>query len=229
VFLLGSDIQGRDMLSRILEGSRISLTIGLVGVALSVVLGAILGTASGYLGGLFDDLVQRFIEIIQSMPTLPLWAAIAAALPPTMPVPQRYFLITIILSFVSWTGLARQVRGKVMGYSSLDYIAAARLAGCSHLRIILTHMLPNASSHIIVVSTLAVPSAILGETALSFLGLGMLPPAVSWGVLLRDAQQIQSVLLHPWLLIPALPIIITVTCYQFLGDGLRDAADPYSG
>jgi peptide/nickel transport system permease protein len=228
IFLFGSDVQGRDVLSRVLEGSRISLTIGLVGVALSVVFGAILGTASGYLGGLIDDLVQRFIEIIQSMPTLPLWAAIAAALPPTMPVPQRYLLITIILSFVSWTGLARQVRGKVMAYATLDYIAAARLAGSSHMRIILSHMLPNASSHIIVVGTLAVPGSILGETALSFLGLGMLPPAVSWGVLLRDAQQIQSVILHPWLLIPAVPIILTVTCYQFLGDGLRDAADPYS-
>lgn len=228
LYLLGADSQGRDLLSRLLEGSRISLTIGLAGVALGIVIGSLMGTASGYRGGTVDNIIQRMVEIIQAIPKLPLWAAFAAALPRTMPVVQRYFLISIILSLVDWPGLARQLRGKVMAYRTLDYVAAARLAGSGHLRIILTHMLPNAASHIIVVATFAVPGAILGETALSFLGLGMLPPAVSWGVLLKDAQQIDSVLLRPWLLIPAIPVILTVTCYQLLGDGLRDAADPYS-
>jgi peptide/nickel transport system permease protein len=228
LYLFGADSQGRDVLARVLEGSRISLTIGLLGVAISVVLGSIMGTISGYLGGAADNLIQRFIELLMSMPTLPLWAALAAALPQDMSVVRRYFYITIILSLVTWTGLARQVRGKVMAYRTLDYTLAARLAGASPLRIIFTHMLPNAISHIIVVATLAVPFSILGETALSFLGLGMLPPAVSWGVLLRDAQQVQVVEQHPWLLIPAAFVIIAVTCYQFLGDGLRDAADPYS-
>ena len=160
--------------------------------------------------------------------TLPLWAAIAAALPRTTTIVQRYFLITLVLSLVGWTSLARELRGKVMAYRSLDYIAAARLAGSSHLRIILSHMLPNAASHIIVVATLAVPYSILGETTLSFLGLGMLPPAVSWGVLLKDAQQLDSILIHPWMLLPAIPVIVTVAAYFLLGDGLRDAVDPYS-
>jgi peptide/nickel transport system permease protein len=227
-YLFGADQQGRDLLSRVLEGSRVSLTIGLVGVALSLVIGSLLGATSGYLGGAADNVIQRLIEIIRSMPTLPLWAAIAAALPRTTTVTQRYLLITIVISLVGWTGLARELRGKVMAYRVLDYIAAARLAGSSHLRIILTHMLPNAASHIIVVATLAVPASILGETTLSFLGLGMLPPAVSWGVLLKDTQQIDSVLLHPWMLIPAVPVVIAVACYFLLGDGLRDAIDPYS-
>jgi len=228
LFLLGADQQGRDLLSRILIGSRSSMKIGPVGVALSLVIGSILGATSGYLGGGVDNVIQRTIEIIRSVPTLPLWAAIAAALPRTTSVTQRYFLITVVLSLVAWTGLARELRGKVLGYRTLDYISAARLAGSSHLRIILNHMLPNSASHIIVVATLAVPAAILAETSLSFLGLGMLPPAVSWGVLLKDTQQIDSVLLHPWMLIPAIPVIITVACYFLLGDGLRDAIDPYS-
>ncbi|NDF96381.1 MAG: ABC transporter permease, partial [Proteobacteria bacterium] len=218
----------RDVLSRILVGSQVSLTVGLVGVFLSLTIGSVMGATSGYVGGTWDNVIQRTIEIIRSVPTLPLWAAIAAALPRTTTIVQRYFLITLVLSLVGWTGLARELRGKVMAYRSLDYIAAARLAGSSDLRIILAHMLPNAASHIIVVATLAVPYSILGETTLSFLGLGMLPPAVSWGVLLKDAQQLDSVLIHPWMLIPALPVVLTVACYFLLGDGLRDAVDPYS-
>lgn len=228
LFLIGADAQGRDLLSRILIGSGISLTVGLVGVAIVIVLGSILGTASGYLGGAADNLIQRFIELLSSMPTLPLFAAMAAALPQDMSVTQRFFFITVILSLIGWTGLARQVRGKVLAYRGLDYTNAARLAGASDLRIILTHMMPNAVSHIIVVAAFAIPATILGETSLSFLGLGMLPPAVSWGVLLRDAQQIQAVEQHAWLLLPAVPVILAVTSFQLLADGLRDAADPYS-
>ena len=228
LFVLGSDGQGRDLLSRLLVGSQVSLTVGLVGVILVLFLGSILGTASGYFGGTIDNLIQRFIELISSIPTLPLWAALAAILPRDMPVAKRYFFITIVLAIVGWTGLARQVRGKVLAYRTLDYTNAARLSGSSHMKIILTHMLPNAISHIIVVAAFAVPGAIAGETTLSFLGLGMLPPAVSWGVLLRDAQSIQVIQQHPWLMFPALAVIVAVACYQFLGDGLRDAADPYS-
>ncbi len=228
LYLLGADQQGRDVLSRVLEGSRVSLTVGLIGVLLSLSIGSIMGATSGYVGGLWDDVIQRLIEVIRSVPTLPLWAAIAAALPRTTTIVQRYFLITVVLSLVGWTSLARELRGKVMAYRSLDYIAAARLAGSSHLGIIMAHMLPNAASHIIVVATLAVPYSILGETTLSFLGLGMLPPAVSWGVLLKDAQQLDSILIHPWMLMPAVPVVITVAAYFLLGDGLRDAVDPYS-
>ncbi len=227
IYIWGADSQGRDLYGRVLQGARVSLSVGLVGVGLATIFGSVLGTASGYFGGAIDNIMQRTIELISSVPTLPLWAAIAAALPHDVSVVKRFFYITLVLSLFQWTGLARQVRGKVLGYRSADYTSAARLAGSSHLRIILTHMLPNAVSHIIVVAALAVPGAILGETALSFLGLGMLPPAVSWGVLLRDAQQVQVVTTYPWLMIPGAAVILAVLFYQLLGDGLRDAADPY--
>jgi peptide/nickel transport system permease protein len=227
LYLWGADRQGRDLFARTLIGARVSLTVGLVGVAIAVVLGSFLGTVSGYFGGIVDNLMQRTIELIQTFPTLPLWLALAAALPRDLPVVQRFFFISIVLSLVSWTGLARQVRGKVLGYRSADYTAAALTAGSSHGRIIASHMVPNAISHIIVVAALAVPITILGETSLSFLGVGMLPPAVSWGVLLRDAQQVQVVTTYPWLMIPGLAVVLAVLCFNFLGDGLRDAVDPY--
>lgn len=227
LYLWGADDQGRDIFAETLQGARVSLTVGLLGVAIAVLIGSVLGTASGYFGGAIDNIMQRVIELIMTFPTLPLWAALAAALPQDLPVVQRYFFITVVLSLVGWTGLARQVRGKVMGYRSADYTSAALIAGSSHSRIILTHMLPNALSHIIVVAALAVPATILGETALSFLGLGMLRPAVSWGVLLRDAMNVQAVTTYPWLLIPGVAVILAVSFYQFLGDGLRDAVDPY--
>jgi len=231
LYWVGADGIGRDMLARILIGGQISSTVGLLGVAMSIVFGALLGTASGFFGGLADDVMQRVIEVIQSFPTVPLWAALAAALPETsqsFTALDRYFLITVVLSFVGWTGLARQVRAKVMSYRSADFTQAALAAGSSDARIILTHMVPNASSHIIVVAALSVPGMILGETALSFLGLGILPPMVSWGSLLQAAQQVSVVVGHPWLLIPAIAVIWTVVMFSFLGDGLRDAVDPYS-
>src|SRR5262245_10312202 len=227
LYLWGADRQGRDLFARTLVGSRVSLTVGLVGVAIALLLGSFLGTISGYFGGIVDNLMQRTIELIQTFPTLPLWLALAAALPRDLPVVQRFFFISIVLSLVSWTGLARQVRGKVLGYRSADYTAAALTASSSHGRIIATHMVPNAISHIIVVAALAVPGTILGETSLSFLGVGMLPPAVSWGVLLRDAQQVQVVTTYPWLMIPGLAVVVAVLCFNFLADGMRDAADPY--
>jgi len=230
-YLVGADGLGRDMIARILTGGQISMTIGLVGVAFGLVLGSVLGTASGYFGGMVDDVMQRIIEIIMSFPTVPLWAALAAALPnisESFTAVHRYFLITVILSLVGWTGLARQLRAKVMSYRQVDFTQAALAAGASDARIIFVHMLPNAASHIIVVAALAVPDMILGETALSFLGLGILPPNVSWGALLRDAQQVTVVIQHPWIMIPGVAVIITVLAFSFLGDGLRDAIDPYT-
>ncbi|WP_020575953.1 ABC transporter permease [Actinopolymorpha alba] len=226
-YLWGGDDQGRDVFSRTLAGSRVSLTIGLFGVGIATILGAVIGTISGYFGGIVDNLVQRVIEIILSVPTLPLWATMAAVLPRDMSVTRRYLLISILLSLIAWAGLARQVRGKVMAYAGSDYVAAARAAGSGHSRIILTHMVPNSVSHLVVVTMLAIPGTIIAETSLSFLGIGMLPPAVSWGVLLQDAQKIQVVTQYPWMLIPALAVILAVTCYQLLGDGVRDAVDPY--
>jgi peptide/nickel transport system permease protein len=231
IYIAGSDSIGRDMFARTLVGGQISMTVGLVGVILSIVLGSILGTTSGYFMGLADDVIQRIIEVISSFPTIPLWAALAAALPPVsqdFTALDRYFLITVVLSLVGWTGLARQLRAKVMAYRSADFCQAAVAAGASDARIIFVHMLPNAASHIIVSAALSVPFMILGETALSFLGLGILPPMVSWGALLKDSQQISVILQHPWIMLPGIAVVITVLLFSFLGDGVRDAMDPYS-
>lgn len=228
LMLFGADSQGRDIASRMVFGSRVSMTIGVLGVIIATVLGSIIGTVSGYVRGPTDTVIQRVIEIIMSIPQLPLWATMAAVMPPNMSVTGRYFLMTIILSLVTWTGLARQVRGKVMSYANADYVNAAKSAGSSGSRIVLTHLVPNAASHIVAVSMLAVPTAILAETALSFLGIGMLDPAISWGVLLQDASKIDVLQQYPWVLIPALAVILCVTCFQLLGDGVRDAVDPYS-
>lgn len=227
IYLFGSDKLGRDVFSRVLQGGRISMTIGLVGILITLILGSVIGTISGFMGGWIDNLIQRLMEVIQSFPQIPLWAALAGALPQNMPVIQRFFLISIILSLIGWIGLARQVRGKVMAYRSADYTAAARAAGASNMYIVLRHMLPNASSHIIVVAAMAIPGMIGAETSLSFLGLGIQPPLVSWGSLLRVAQNVTAVLQHPWEMIPAVAVIIAVACFNFLGDGMRDAVDPY--
>ncbi len=228
LYLLGTDRMGRDMLSRIIYGSRVSLTVGLFGVLLSLILGSILGTISGYFGGWVDNSIQSVIEILSTFPTIPLWMALAAALPPGLSSIQVYFGITIIISLVTWGALARQVRGKVLALREQDYVTAARSMGAGHWQIIRRHLLPNCYSHIIVIATLAIPGMILGETALSFLGLGIRPPMTSWGVLLEDAQRVTVLLQYAWLLLPAVPVLIVVIAYNFLGDALRDAADPYS-
>jgi peptide/nickel transport system permease protein len=228
VSLLGTDRQGRDMFSRVLYGSQVSLTIGLLGVALSLVFGSVLGVASGYYGGWIDDLIQRLIELVRAFPAIPLWMALSAAVPPHWPPLQTYFAVTLILSVIGWTWLARQLRGKVLSLRNEDFVLAAKLAGASDARIIFGHLIPATFSHIIVVSTLAMPSMILAETALSFLGLGLRPPITSWGVLLKEAQNIQSIALYPWVFTPALAIAIVILAFNFLGDGLRDASDPYT-
>ena len=228
LFLLGTDHLGRDLLSRIIYGSRISLTIGLVGVTLSFVFGLVIGVVSGYYGGWIDNLIQRGIEILRSFPSIPLWMALAAALPSSWSPLQIYMGITVVLSFIGWTGLARQVRGKILSLREEDFATAALLAGASRWRIMTRHLLPSFMSHIIVSLTLAVPGMILGETSLSFLGLGLRPPVTSWGVLLKEAQNVQAVAFQPWLLTPVIFVIITVLAFNFVGDGLRDAADPYS-
>jgi len=226
-FLLGTDRLGRDVFSRIIYGARISLTIGLLGVGVSLVLGIVIGGLAGYYGGLFDVLSQRLIEVIQSLPSIPLWLALAAILPITWSPIVVYFGITLILGLLDWTGLARTVRSKLLALREEDYVSAAQVMGASSRRIVFRHLIPGFASHLIATATIAIPMMILGETTLSFLGLGLRAPITSWGVLLNEAQNINAVALYPWLLWPVVPVVLVVLAYNFLGDGLRDAADPY--
>jgi peptide/nickel transport system permease protein len=227
LFLLGTDVQGRDMWSRIVYATRTSLTVGLAGVTLSLFLGVLLGGLSGYYGGWVDTVIQRLIEILGSVPAIPLWMGLAAAMPARWEVIQVYFVITILLALLRWTGLARQVRGRFRSLRNEDFVTAAELAGAGSGRIIFVHLVPLFLSHIIAVTTLALPGMIIAETSLSFLGLGLRPPAISWGILLQQAQNIQTVALSGWLMLPAVPVAISILAFNFLGDGLRDAADPY--
>jgi peptide/nickel transport system permease protein len=228
IYLLGTDRLGRDQWSRLMYGTRISMSLGLVGVTFSVFLGLLLGGLSGYLGGPVDTVIQRLIELLQSLPTIPLWLALTAALPSTWSVEQVYFAIVLILSLVTWSTLGREVRGRFLSLREEDFVVAAKLAGAGQMRIIFKHMIPAFTSHIIATSTLAIPVVIINEASLSFLGLGLRPPAISWGVMLQEAQNLQSLALAPWLLLPGVAIILTVLGLNLVGDGLRDAADPYS-
>jgi len=227
LFLLGTDELGRDVFSRLVLATRTSLTIGLVGVGLSLILGILLGGISGLQGGWADVVIQRVIEILRSVPTIPLWMGLAAAVPASWSPQQVYFAITVIISLIGWTELARVVRGRFLALREEDFITAAELAGASRLRIIFKHMVPSFLSHIIAAVSLALPAMIISETTLSFLGLGLRPPAISWGVMLQDAQSLQTLGLAPWLLFAAIPVIVVILAFNFLGDGLRDAADPY--
>lgn len=228
ILLFGADRMGRDVFSRCLYGTRISLSIGMIGVFLSLILGLTLGGISGYSGGWADVIIQRVIEIIRCFPSIPLWMGLSASMPPHWPALKVYFMITLILSLVGWTDLARMVRGKLIALREEEFVLAARFIGASDSRIIFRHLLPSFTSHIIVSVTLAIPGMILAETALSFLGIGLRPPITSLGVLLKEAQNVTTVALYPWLLIPVAFVIIIVLSFNFVGDGLRDAVDPYS-
>jgi len=228
IFLLGADRLGRDIFSRMVYGARISLTIGLISVFISLTLGILLGGLSGYYGGFIDTSIQRTIEFVRSVPEIPLIMGLGAALPADLPVIQLYFGITIVLSLIGWTGLARVVRGRFLSLREEDFVMAARLSGSSEFRVIFRHMLPSFLSHIIASLTLAIPAIIIAETSLSFIGLGLRAPAISWGVLLQEAQNIRSLALAPWVLTPGLAVVISVLAFNFLGDGIRDAADPYA-
>jgi peptide/nickel transport system permease protein len=228
VSLLGTDQHGRDMLSRIILGSQVSLFVGLFGVIMSLVFGTVLGIVSGFYGGLVDELIQRMIEIVRSFPQIPLWLALSAAIPAGWGVTKTYFAVTMILSLIGWTWLARQLRGQVLALRQSDYVMAARIAGASDNRIIFKHLLPATLGQIIVVATLSLPAMIMAETSLSFLGLGLRPPITSWGVLLQESQNLQSLALYPWVFSPAIAIVIVILAFSFLGDGLRDASDPFT-
>ena len=228
LYILGTDKLGRDVHSRIMHGAQLSLTVGLIGVAVSFAIGLVLGGMAGYFGGLVDSLVMRSIEIIRSLPELPIWLALAAAIPANWGPVAVFFLISIILGLLDWPGLARAVRSKFLALREEDYVKAAELMGAKPRRIIAAHMMPNFMSHLVASATLSIPAMILGETALSFLGLGLRPPAVSWGLMLNDALDLTVVEIYPWLLMPLVPVIMVVLAFSFLGDGLRDALDPYS-
>ena len=227
LFLLGSDRLGRDVLSRMVYGARISLTVGLIGITISFLLGITIGGLAGYYGGLFDLLSQRAIEIVHSIPHIPLWLALAAVMPVTWSPMLVYFGITVILGLMDWTGLARSVRAKLLSLREEDYVLSAQLMGAKTPSILFRHLIPGFISHLIASATITIPSMILGETALSFLGLGLRPPIISWGVMLNEAQNMNVVALYPWLMLPVVPVILVILAFNFLGDGLRDAADPY--
>jgi peptide/nickel transport system permease protein len=228
VYILGTDRLGRDLWSRLMYGTRVSLSIGLVGVILSLFFGVFLGGISGYFGGKVDLVIQRIIELLQSLPQIPLWLALTAALPETWGPLEIYFAISVILSIFGWTTLGREVRGRFLALREEDFVVAAKLSGATQMRIIMVHMVPAMTSHIIATATLAIPAMILSETSLSFLGLGLRPPVISWGILLQEGQNVQSVALAPWVLSPGIAVIISVLLLNIIGDGLRDASDPYA-